>query len=593
MPFALSTTYATTVRLTRALSCTALLLATSAAIASAQPDSTAASRTLARLLDTVAVGMRTAPPRVSKPTVLPEVTEAAWRDDAARWRRVATALRTLPDGALSSSERITKRAVLWEAELQSRRAPFWWFDFSDVTPYASPLRDVAQGIRNLPLATPADTADYLHLLQRVAPLLDSMHAGLVKRAARGIRLAKPAIPATVALLRTYAVTGARNPYSTTPAQLGALDGPTAAAVARRSATLVDSAIAPAAARLVTLLEGPYATAARADVGLSSYPGGRAYYDWLVQWHTTLPVSAKELHEYGLAEVARIEREMADIRRAVGFTGTREAFHAQLARDPRFFATTPEQFGARLMSYADRLTPVLPTMFARVPRAPGDVRRLAPELEPALTFGFYQPPGKTDSVGHYFYNGTGLDQRSLLTAAPLIAHELWPGHHYQIALALENTTLPPFRRNHTYTAFVEGWGDYASLVAGELGLYADPYDRYGRLAMEMFISCRLVVDTGTHAFGWSLERIRDYMRAHVLESETQILTESLRYSTDLPGQALAYKAGSREFQRLRGEAAARLGAAFDVRAFHATALDQGALPMTVLRERLSVWDGRLP
>jgi uncharacterized protein (DUF885 family) len=371
----------------------------------------------------------------------------------------------------------------------------------------------------------------------------------------------------VALARAYAAAGSANPFAVPPQRLEQLDADTRAAFAEAAAREVTQAIAPAAARLVALLEGPYALAAPDAVGVATYPGGRAYYDWLVQWHTTLPVTPAEVHRIGLAEVARIEREMAAIRAELGFTGTREAFHAQLAKDPRFFAKVPEEFGQRLMTYAERLRPLLPRAFGRFPAADGDVRRLAPELEPAMTFGFYQPPTAADPMGHYFFNGTKLEERSLLTAAPLIAHELWPGHHFQVALARENPALPPYRRSRFYTAFGEGWGDYASIVAGDLGLYPDPYERYGRLAMDMFISCRLVVDTGMNGLGWSLERGRQYMRAHVLESEAQILTESLRYSTDLPGQALAYKMGSREFVRLRAQAERAMGARFALPAFH--------------------------
>jgi uncharacterized protein (DUF885 family) len=308
---------------------------------------------------------------------------------------------------------------------------------------------------------------------------------------------------------------------------------------------------------------------------------------LVRWHTTLETTPQEVHEIGLAEVARIEREMAAIRAELGFTGTQRAFHAQLARDPRFFATTPEEFGERLMHHARRLEPLLDRAFARRPRAPGDVRRLPPALEPAMTFGYYQTPTATDSIGHYYYNGTQLSERTMLTAAPLIAHELWPGHHFQINLARENTALPPYRQGN-YTAFSEGWGDYASIVAGELGLYSDPWDRYGRLAMDMFLSCRLVVDTGMNALGWSRARAMEYLRDHVLESETQIRTESLRYSTDLPGQALAYKMGSREFERLRRRAEGALGARFDLRAFHDQLLTSGSLPMTVLGSKVEGW-----
>jgi uncharacterized protein (DUF885 family) len=557
----------------------------------AAAPATAASRSLAALLDTVMFAMRTTAtsPDVAPspfPERLPEVTRAAWADDAARWGRVLAAARALNERALDDQERVTRRLVIWEAALQARRAPFWWVDFSAVTPYASPIGSHARALGARPLAVVADTGSYLRLLREVGPLMDSIRAGLEQRAARGIRLSRHALPASVALARAYTAAGSANPFAVPPKRLERLDDGTRAAFADAAAREVSQAIAPAAARLVALLEGPYAAAAPDAVGVAAYPGGRAYYDWLVQWHTTLPVTPAEVHRIGLAEVARIERDMEAIRAALGFTGTREAFHAQLARDPRFFATTPEEFGQRLMTYAERLRPLLPRAFGRFPAAAGDVRRLAPELEPAMTFGFYEPPSAADPIGHYFYNGTKLEERSLLTAAPLIAHELWPGHHFQVALARENPALPPYRRDRYYTAFGEGWGDYASIVAGDLGLYADPYERYGRLAMDLFISCRLVVDTGMNGLGWSLERGRRYMRAHVLESEAQILTESLRYSTDLPGQALAYKMGSREFVRLRAQARRTMAAGFRLPAFHDALLADGMLPMEVVRARVA-------
>jgi uncharacterized protein (DUF885 family) len=354
-----------------------------------------------------------------------------------------------------------------------------------------------------------------------------------------------------------------------------------------AAHIVDDQVVPAVEKLVTLLSGPYATAAPDRVGLSQYPGGASYYNLLVRWHTTLNTTAAAVHATGLAEVARIDSAMAVIRTQIGFQGTKAQFHAQLAKDPRFFATAPEEVGVRLMSYANRLDPLLDRAFSRRPRARGDVRRLSPDLEPSMTFGYYEMPTTSDSMGHYFYNGTKLSERSLLTAAPLIAHELWPGHHFQVNLSRENTELPPFRQGY-YTAYGEGWGDYASIVAGELGLYADPMDMYGRLAMDMFISCRLVVDTGMNALGWSRERAMAYMREHELESDTQIASESLRYSTDLQGQALAYKMGSNEFLRLRSHAQSMLGTRFDLRAFHDQVLNSGMLPMTVLGDKIDSW-----
>ena len=552
-----------------------------------------ASRTLAALLDTVMFGMRTTrtTPDVAPspfPERLPEVTRAAWADDAARWQRVLVAARAVDPRGLTDQERVTRQLLHWEAGLQARRAPHWWVDFSSITPYASPIGGHARDLAARPLAAAADTVNYLRLLREVGPLIDSVRAGLEQRAARGIRLSRHALPASTALARTFAAPGAANPFAVPTARLAKLEAATASAFASAVAREVTDAIVPAATRLVALLEGPYAAAAPDAVGLSMYPGGRAYYDWQVQWHTTLPVTAEAVHRIGLSEVARIERDMAAIRAELGFTGSRAAFHAQLAKDPRFFAKTPEEFGARLMTYAERLRPLLPRAFGTFPKADGNVQRLAPELEPAMTFGFYAPPSASDPMGHYFFNGTRLEERSLLTAAPLIAHELWPGHHFQVSLARENSALPPYRRSRFYTAFGEGWGDYASIVAGDLGLYTDPYDRYGRLAMDLFISCRLVVDTGMNGLGWTLARGRAFMRDHMLESEAQILTESLRYSTDLPGQALAYKMGSREFVQLRAQAARGMGARFSLPAFHDALLADGTLPLEVVRARVAEW-----
>lgn len=203
----------------------------------------------------------------------------------------------------------------------------------------------------------------------------------------------------------------------------------------------------------------------------------------------------------------------------------------------------------------------------------------------MTYGYYQRPTASDPRGYYLFNGSQLDQRSLLNAAALSYHELVPGHHFQISLALENAALPRFRRNALYTAFTEGWGEYASDLAGEMGMYTDPYDRAGRLSMDLFLSTRLVVDTGMNALGWSRDRAMQYMRDHTFESDAQIATETLRYSSDIPGQALAYKMGSRTIRELRERTRTRLGAGFDVRRFHDAVLGHGAMPLGVLERHL--------
>jgi uncharacterized protein (DUF885 family) len=472
--------------------------------------------------------------------------------------------------------------------MRAAKAPFYWVDFSFVTPYASPLREVQQAFQTVAIREPADTGAYLAVLRQVAPLADSIRAWIAARAARGIYLAHDELPASVGLVRGIGRDAAASPFTVADERLTALDAPTREQFARQVRAEIGDHIAPAFAQLAAYLEGDYATRAPRRVGLGQYPGGLAYHEWLVRWHTTLDVTPQQVHRIGLAEVARINAEMAAIRREVGFTGTKAEFHASLRKDPRFFATVPEEFGARLMMYARRIEPKLGEYFGHMPRARGDVKRLAPQLEPVMTFGYYDVPSATDSMGHYYYNGSALNERSLLFAGALIAHELWPGHHLQFNLAMENTALPAYRREGQFTAFTEGWGDYAAIVAGEMGMYQDAWDRYGRLSMAMFIACRLVVDTGMNDFGWSRERAMQYMRDNALESETQIRSETLRYSTDIPGQALAYAMGSREFQRLRHITEQSLGPKFDLRAFHDVMLLSGTLPMNVLADKVSWW-----
>ncbi|MGQ0647242.1 MAG: DUF885 domain-containing protein [Gemmatimonadaceae bacterium] len=557
-------------------------------------DSTVASRALSRVLDdinrhrleqSISLRMQHGLP-IER---LPDLSVAQWHGDVAFWRGVSTRLAPLGESQLNMEERLSLRSIKWEAKLSVERAPFYWLDFGLITPYATPLQDVERVFRSHPLQSTEDLDRFLRLLRNVPAFVDSMRAGLEARAARGLYLARDEIPQSEQLLRTFIADPVNSPFGVDASRLApALTGRVNETFTRELSTEITQRINPAFERLTSYLTGAYRERAPNRVGLGQYPGGKDYHRWLVRWHSTMEVSPDAVHRIGLAEVDRINREMAAIRRELGFTGTKAAFRAALASDPRFFARTPEEIGERLMSYARRIEPRLPEFFARIPRAKGDARRLAPNLEPAMTFGYYQVPTATDSMGHYYYNGSSLAERSLLTAGPLIAHELWPGHHFQSALARENTSLSPYRREAYYTAYGEGWGEYASIVAGEMGMYADAYDRYGRLAMDMFISCRLVVDTGMNFLGWSRERAMAFMRDNLLESDTQIRSESLRYSVDLPGQALAYKMGSREFVRLRAHAQRALGSRFDIRQFHDVVLSSGMLPLGVLGAKVDWW-----
>ncbi len=305
----------------------------------------------------------------------------------------------------------------------------------------------------------------------------------------------------------------------------------------------------------------------------------------ITYETGLTLTPQEIHDRGLAAVAGFERGMQAIRTQVGFKGSREAFHAMLRKDPRFLAKTPAEVEQRYLAYLGRMEPLIPQYFSKLPQARYGVKRLDPAAEPGMTYGYYQQPTPAEPVGYYNYNGSNLDNRSLIAAPHLIYHELISGHHFHIALQAENKDVHPVREFLFYGAFTEGWAEYAASLAGEMRLLEDPYDRYGQLIMQAMLGARLVVDTGMNYFDWPLEQARQYMRDHTFETDVQIASESLRYSTDLYAQALGYRLGFEKCWELRRRAEAQLGDRFDIRAFHTAAIGAGAMPLDVLTDHV--------
>jgi uncharacterized protein (DUF885 family) len=368
-------------------------------------------------------------------------------------------------------------------------------------------------------------------------------------------------------------------------KLTKLVSPERAEFERSVEAILSDRLEPAFAKLMSLLGSQYEDRAPEHVGLGQYAGGQAAYLRAIRQHTGYEYQPEKLHEVGLKRVAELSAEMAEIRRELGFEGTQSEFHAILRRDPRFVAETPQDVEERYNLHIARIEPLIDDYFSVLPEAPYGVRRLEPAKEPGQTFGYYQTPTEAEPIGLYRYNGSNLEDRSLIGAASLIFHELIPGHHFQIALQAENNDLPDIRKYSSTTALTEGWAEYAAGLGQEMGLYGDPYDRYGRLAMESFLASRVVADTGLNSLGWSLEQAREYMLAHSMMSETEIASETLRYSTDLPGQALAYNLGYNKLLELRAKAEAELGENFDIRAFHEAVLGQGALPINVLEKHV--------
>ncbi|HYC60229.1 MAG TPA: DUF885 domain-containing protein [Thermoanaerobaculia bacterium] len=347
-------------------------------------------------------------------------------------------------------------------------------------------------------------------------------------------------------------------------------------------------VLPALRKLHAFWTDEYEPKTREDIAWTSVPQGKEWYPYLVRVQTTTDRTPEEIHALGLSEVKRIRGEMEKIRAQTGFTGTLEEFFTFLRNDPRFYYTKREDLLVAYRDISKRIDPELTRLFGRIPRLPYGVIPIPAYSEKTQTTAYYQS-GSPEShrPGYYYVNLYDLSSRPKWEMEALSLHEAVPGHHFQIALAQELEELPAFRRNGGFTAFVEGWGLYAESLGPELGMYTDPYSRFGQLTYEMWRAVRLVVDTGMHAKGWSRQQAIDYFVANSSKPLHDIEVEIDRYLA-WPGQALAYKLGELKIKELRANAERELGEAFDIRAFHDTLLGAGPLPLSVLETRMQEW-----
>ena len=351
--------------------------------------------------------------------------------------------------------------------------------------------------------------------------------------------------------------------------------------------VISEQINPAFASLLDFLQANYLPAARAP-GIGSLPGGKQVYARLARHYTTTDLTPNEIHDIGLREVERIRGEMQGVIQEVGFDGDIAAFNAFLRSDPQFYYDSPEALLEGYQAVSKRLDPGLVKLFGNLPRAPYGVRPIPDEEAPDTTTAYYMRPAADGSrPGWYYVNLYKPEVRPKFEMEVLSVHESVPGHHLQIALAQELTGLPEFRRNGGFTAFIEGWGLYSERLGYDMGLYTDPYSRYGQLVYDMWRAVRLVVDTGIHYFGWSRQKAIDYFISNAAKSEADIINEIDRY-IGWPGQALAYKIGQMKMLELRANAETALGERFDIRSFHDHMLGAGGLPLDILEVRMGDW-----
>ena len=345
---------------------------------------------------------------------------------------------------------------------------------------------------------------------------------------------------------------------------------------------------PAFRKLQSYLANTYLPASRDTIAMSDLPNGKAWYAFNVRTSTTTNLTPEQIHQIGLSEVKRIRKQMDDLIASTGFKGSFEEFLTFLRTDPRFFYDKPEDLLTGYRDVAKRIDPGLVKLFGKLPRLTYGVIPVPSYSEKSQTTAYYEDGSAAAGRPGYFYANTyDLKSRPKWEMEALTLHEAVPGHHLQLSLAQELENVPEWRRHDDYTAFVEGWGLYAESLGSDLGLYEDPYSKFGQLTYEVWRAIRLVVDTGMHDMGWTRQQAIDYFKANAAKAEHDIEVEVDRYIV-WPGQALAYKLGELKIKELRAYAEKELGPKFDVRTFHDHVLGNGALPLDLLEKNIKVW-----
>jgi uncharacterized protein (DUF885 family) len=368
----------------------------------------------------------------------------------------------------------------------------------------------------------------------------------------------------------------------------AISGSERGQLVERGRKVVLASVLPGYRALLEFFESEYLPGCREETAVSALPDGAAYYAHRVRAMTTLDISPKEVHQIGVDEVRRIRGEMDEVIRRTGFNGGLPAFLEFLRTDPRFYPTSADHLLREVAYVLKRMDGQLPNLFRHLPRIPYGILPVPDHLAPHTTTAYYWAPlGDGTRAGFYYVNTYDLPSRPLYEIEALSLHEAVPGHHLQIALQLELQDLPLFRRFEDFTAFTEGWGLYAERLGLEAGFYTDPYSDFGRLGYEIWRACRLVVDTGMHALGWTRQQAIDFMAANTPSTPLNIRNEIDRYLTT-PGQALAYKMGELKIRDLRHRAEQRLGPVFDLREFHEVVLRQGSIPLDLLDSEVEAW-----
>ena len=506
-----------------------------------------------------------------------------------RRRDVLRRLEEIDVSRLSAADRINAR--MFERQL---RSSVQGFEFGG---YEMPLNadsgfhmGFARMHRPMPFRTADHYDDYIARMRAIPAYFEQQQGHMRAGIERGFTLPRVTLEGYEDTISAHIVDDPQDsafwaPFEEVPASVGEMDRERILTDAEAAIT---DAVVPAYQGFHDFFVGEYLPGARETIGASDLPDGEAYYADQVRWFTTLDLTPQEVHEIGLGEVARIRAEMEEVIREIGFEGSYAEFLDFLRTDPRFYPKTAQELLERAAWIAKTMDGKLPSLFATLPRVPYTVEPVPDHMAPKYTAGRYvSAPYNSIQPGIYWVNTYNLPSRPLYALEALTLHEAVPGHHLQNALAAEMDAGPDFRRHDYLSAFGEGWGLYAEYLGLEAGIYEDPYSNFGRLTYEIWRACRLVVDTGVHALGWTRQQMLDYLAENTALSLHEVTTETDRYIS-WPGQALAYKIGELKIRELRARAEETLGADFDVRHFHDAVLANGSVPLDILEELIDTW-----
>ncbi len=519
---------------------------------------------------------------------LDDRTAAVYNQRLERETGFLTELAAIDTAGLSDQEQLSKEMMLRHLVEDQQEAVFKPWEMP-VNQMDSVVTEIPQLIEQLSFTTVKDYDDYLARLGQVRTAFQQVTDDLEIGAADHRTPPRYLLEKVVAQAKTVAAqepeeTPFAGPLRKFPAGVSVEDQ---ARIKAAVLAVIEKQVLPAYARFARYLDSQYVPAGREEPGIWALRDGDAYYRFLVRRQTTTDLSPDQIHQIGLDEVVRDEREMLAIANKLGFP-TIAALRAWIAADPKQHPASREALLAVYRQDLDQMKLKLPQYFGRLPKAPLTVKAVPEYIEKEQAPAYYEP-GTADGSrpGAIFVNTYEFAHRSLPNAEATAYHEGLPGHHFQISIAQELEGLPQFRKYGGYNAFQEGWGLYSEHVGKDMGFYQDPYSDFGRLELDIWRAVRLVVDTGVHSKHWSRQQMINYFHAHSGLDEASVQSETDRYIAS-PAQALGYKMGQLKLLELRAKAQRALGPKFDYRTFHDQVLDSGAMPLDLLDERVTSW-----